>query len=67
MIAYLIDPALFSGRQVNVEVETVSDLTLGMTVADWWGVTKRPRNALFIGDVDADGFFALLIARLARL
>ena len=67
VIAYLIDPALFSGRQVNVEVETVSDLTLGMTVADWWGVTKRPRNALFIGDVDADGFFALLIARLARL
>ena len=67
VIAYLIDPALFSGRQVNVEVETASDLTLGMTVADWWGVTKRPRNALFIGDVDADGFFALLIARLARL
>ena len=67
VIAYLIDPALFSGRQVNVEVETVSDLTLGMTVADWWGVTKRPRNALFIGDVDADGFFALLTARLARL
>ena len=66
-IAYLLNPGLFSGRHVNVEIETGSDLTLGMTVADWWRVTKRPANANFIGDVDADGFFALLIERLARL
>ncbi|MFD0908882.1 nucleoside hydrolase [Ruegeria arenilitoris] len=65
--AYLIRPELFSGRHVNVEIETQSDLTLGMTVADWWGVTDRTPNALFIGDVDADGFFALLTERLARL
>ncbi len=65
--AYLIRPELFSGRRVNVEIETQSDLTLGMTVADWWGVTDRKPNALFIGDVDADGFFALLTERLARL
>ncbi|WP_170432258.1 nucleoside hydrolase [Ruegeria arenilitoris] len=65
--AYLIRPELFSGRNVNVEIETRSDLTLGMTVADWWGVTDRKPNALFIGDVDADGFFALLAERLARL
>ncbi|WP_170358924.1 nucleoside hydrolase [Ruegeria arenilitoris] len=65
--AYLIRPELFSGRHVNVEIETQSDLTLGMTVADWWGVTDRKPNALFIGDVDADGFFALLAERLARL
>ncbi len=65
--AYLIDPKLFSGRRVNVEIETQSELTMGMTVADWWGVTERPANALFIGDVDADGFFDLLTERLARL
>ncbi|EEX10561.1 pyrimidine-specific ribonucleoside hydrolase RihA [Ruegeria lacuscaerulensis ITI-1157] len=65
--AYLVRPELFSGRHVNVEIETQSDLTLGMTVADWWGVTDRKPNALFIGDVDADGFFALLTERLARL
>ena len=65
--AYLIRPELFSGRHVNVEIETQSDLTLGMTVADWWGVTDREPNALFIGDLDADGFFALLTERLARL
>jgi len=65
--AYLIRPELFSGRQVNVEIETTSELTMGMTVADWWGVTGRPPNALFIGDIDADGFFALLTERISRL
>ncbi|MGJ8604862.1 MAG: nucleoside hydrolase [Marivita sp.] len=67
VVAYLIQPDLFSGRHINVEVETGSDLTLGMTVADWWGVTDRPANATFMGDIDADGFFALLTNRLARL
>jgi purine nucleosidase len=67
VIAWLIDSSLFTGRQINVEVETTSDLTLGMTVADWWGVTDRPRNAMFIGDIDAARFFQLLADRLARL
>ncbi|AWB48634.1 nucleoside hydrolase [Gemmobacter aquarius] len=67
VIAYLIRPELFTGRHINVEIETQSELTLGMTVADWWGVTKRPANALFIGGIDAAGFYALLTERLARL
>ena len=67
VIAYLLRPNLFSGRHINVEIETTSELTMGMTVADWWGVTDRPANALFLGDIDADGFFALLTERLARL
>lgn len=67
VIAYLIDPGLFTGRHINVEIETSSELTMGMTVADWWRVTDRPANALFIGDLDADGFFTLLTNRLARL
>jgi len=65
-IAYLIAPDLFTGRHINVEIETGSELTLGMTVADWWRVSGRAANALFIGDVDADGFFALLTDRLSR-
>ena len=67
VIAYLIAPELFSGRNINVEIETKSPLTRGMTVADWWGVTDRPANAYFIGDLDADGFFNLLTHRLAQL
>lgn len=67
VIAYLLAPELFSGRQVNVEVVTDSELTLGMTVMDWWRVTDRVANATVIRDVDADGFFDLLTERLARL
>ena len=67
VIAYLIRPDLFAGRYINVEIETRSELTLGMTVADWWGVTDRAANALFMGSVDAPGFFDLLTKRLARL
>lgn len=67
VIAYLLKPELFKGRQINVEIETTSPLTMGMSVADWWRVTDRPRNALFLRDVDADGFYALLTERLARL
>ncbi|MEL6837652.1 MAG: nucleoside hydrolase [Pseudomonadota bacterium] len=66
-IAYLIEPQLFKGRQINVEIETQSELTLGMTVADWWRVTNRKANAMFMKDIDASGFYALLAARLARL
>jgi len=67
VIAYLIRPELFQGRRINIEIETVSELTLGMTVADWWGVTGRTPNAMFMGSVDAPGFFDLLTERLARL
>ena len=66
-VAYLIRPDLFSGRTINVEIETQSDLTRGMTVADWWRVTDRPANAYFVGDIDRDGYFSLLSERLARL
>ena len=66
-IAYLIQPDLFAGRQINVEIETGSNLTLGMTVADWWRITDRPKNAMFMKDIDAGGFYDLLANRLARL
>ena len=66
-IAFLINPDLFTGREINVEIETSSELTMGMTVADWWRVTGRPANAFFIGDLDADAFYTLLTERLSRL
>lgn len=66
-IGWLLKPELFKGRRVNVMIETQSELTMGMTVTDWWGSTGRPPNATFIHDIDADGFFDLLIERLTRL
>jgi len=67
VIAWLLAPHLYKGRDINVTVETASPLTLGMTVADWWGVTGRPANVTFLREVDAGGFYALLTERLRRL
>jgi purine nucleosidase len=67
VIAYLIRPELYKGRECNVEIELKSELTLGMTVIDWWQVTKRKHNALVLKDVDDEGFFELLTERVARL
>ncbi|AQS48435.1 nucleoside hydrolase [Thioclava nitratireducens] len=67
VIAYLLKPDLFTGRHINVEIETTSELTMGMTVADWWRVTDRAPNAMFMGDLDAEGFYTLLTERIARL
>ncbi|MFM2045133.1 MAG: Pyrimidine-specific ribonucleoside hydrolase [Pseudomonadota bacterium] len=65
-IAWLIRPELFTGKAVNVEVEVSSPLTMGQTVMDRWGVTGRPKNADWMMTADADGFWDLLIERLAR-
>ena len=67
VIAYLIKPELFDGRDCNVEIEVNSELTIGMTVVDWWKVTGREPNTRVMRDVDADGFFALLTERFARI
>jgi purine nucleosidase len=67
VIAYLLHPALFGGREVNVAIETQSPLTMGMTVVDWWGVTGRKANVRVMNTADVDGFYELLTERLARL
>ena len=67
VIAYLLRPDLYRGRHCNVEVETGSPLTLGMTAVDWWDVTDRLPNCYYITEVDSDGFYELLLTLLARL
>lgn len=67
VIAYLLRPELFKGRECHVTVETASELTMGMTVIDWWGVTKGKKNARVMRDIDHDGFFKLLVERLGTL
>jgi purine nucleosidase len=67
VIAYLLQPGLFQGRHINVAIETKGEFTDGMTVADWWRVSKRPANAMFMGSIDAEGFYALLTERIGRL
>ena len=67
VVAYLIKPELYSGRMCNVEIEVTSELTMGMTVIDWWQVSGRSHNALVLRFVDDQGFFDLLTERLARI
>jgi len=67
VIAFLLQPELYGGRVINVEIETASALTRGMTVADWWGVTDRVKNVNYLRHVDVDGYWALLQERLATL
>jgi purine nucleosidase len=66
-IVWLLAPRLFTGKLVNVAVETDAGLTLGATVVDYWGVTDRAPNALWVQAVDADGLFGLLNERIGRL
>ena len=65
-VAYLLAPDLFRTKRCNVSVETTSELTLGHTAVDFWHVTDRPHNVAWTYQVDADGFYNLLIDRLGR-
>ena len=67
VIAWQLRPDLFSGRDCFVQIETSSEMTMGQSVIDWWGVTGKPANARVLGGIDADGFYALIAERLATL
>jgi inosine-uridine nucleoside N-ribohydrolase len=66
VIAWLLWPELFSGRDCFVDIETRGETTLGRSTVDWWGALGRAPNALVLDRIDADGYFARLTASLAR-
>ena len=66
-IAWLIDPTLFTGREMAVDIDIMEGPNLGRTVADWYGVTDEPHNAFVITDGKSDRFFDLIVKHLARL
>jgi len=65
-VAWLLRPELFETKTCNLSVETSSELTLGHTAVDFWHVTDRPHNVDWTHAVNADGFYDLLVERLAR-
>jgi len=67
VIAYLLAPEIFEGKKINVEIEVTSELTRGMSVADYWRVTDRTANVNFIRNANAARFYQLLSERLALL
>lgn len=67
VMAWLLKPELFQSRDVNVSIECESELTMGMTVVDWWRVTGKKPNATVCRSINSQGFFDLLTERIARL
>ena len=65
-VAFLVDPAVISGRRVHVDVETRGELTLGRTVMDTHDRFGREPNAFIASDADAPRFVSLLLETLAR-
>lgn len=60
-IAYLAHPALFSGEEAGVFVETQAELTLGKTVTDLYSDKKfEEKNTLVLLELDRDAFVELL-------
>jgi purine nucleosidase len=66
VIAYLLRPDLFQTEAMHVTVETADPERLGETVATAPG-PDQAANVNVVRAIDADGFFALLAERLARL
>ena len=66
-VAHVIRPGLVETKRRNIEVELASELCRGRTVVDLWNRTDRPANAHVGVDIDAQGFFELLVERIARL
>jgi inosine-uridine nucleoside N-ribohydrolase len=66
-VAHVVRPGLLETRHRNVEVELQSDLCRGRTVVDLWRRTELPPNAHVGVDLDADGFFELLLERIEML
>jgi len=67
VIAYLLWPDLFTGRDCQVAVETASEALMGRSTIDWWGSQKGKPNAHVVGHIDAAGFYERLTQSLAKL
>ena len=63
-MAFAIDPTLMESRRMYVSVDTVSDLTRGQTVADWYGSTGFAPNVDVCLDVDALRLTNMVVDRL---
>jgi inosine-uridine nucleoside N-ribohydrolase len=66
-LAYAFRPDLLETKELNVEIDTESELCRGRTVVDVWRRSGREPNAHVAVGIDADGFVELLLERIASL
>lgn len=66
VVAYLLQPELFSLRPTTVTVDIVSPDNMGRTVVDWWHRTGAVANVEIAAAVDASGVYDLVLDALSR-
>ena len=63
VIAYLVEPSIFSGHVAHVAIDHANEASIGNT---YEAEGKEP-NAVVMTDVDADRFFDLVVSRVGSL
>jgi len=66
VLAFMLKPELFEGKDVYVTMDLNGEYTRGRTVIDWFDLTNTTPNIYVIRDGDVDGFFDLIIDCLKR-
>lgn len=66
VIGYLLDPTLFKGQDVHVEINTSFDLGRGRSIVDWWHKRSLPSNAHYFNEINSKGFYTLLTNLITR-
>lgn len=64
---YLMEPELFETKEVFIDVEISSPLTIGATVVDYNGVLSENKNAKVCVDVDVERFRKRYVQRVADI
>ena len=66
-LAYAFRPDLLETKELNVEIDTRSELCRGRTVVDVWRRSGREPNANVAVGIDSEAFVELLAERIASL
>lgn len=66
IIAYLLNPELYTGRHAYVEIDVSPTILWGRSTVDWFNKSGFQPNAFVINSVNVEGFFDLLTSRLRR-
>ncbi len=65
-VSYAIDPEILETRHLNVDIETISELTRGRTVVDVYGVTGKRPNADVSFKLDNEKFKTLIFDAIKK-
>jgi purine nucleosidase len=67
VIAFVLWPDLFTGRDCHVEIDMSDGPLRGRSTVDWNGRLKKPANAFVVDTVDSPALFDRMIKELSML